>query len=100
PPPRSGHGASRERLRLDGLHGAGDRPSEAEHVECRPPDPDRRPRGQAARGGALVRLRVLTSAVALIIFQGVSLAQEKPLPDLPDYVFAVLPEDENLDVVF
>jgi Ca2+-binding EF-hand superfamily protein len=50
-----------------------------------------------------VRHRALASALVLassLALRGESLAQQPPpLPDLPDYVFAVLPEDENLDVL-
>ena len=41
----------------------------------------------------------LVMALALALLQGEAPAP-KPLPDLPDWVFAVSPEDENLDVLY
>ena len=50
-----------------------------------------------------MRPRALASALALALAATLALPgrspAEEPLPDLPDYVFAVLPEDENLDVL-
>ena len=42
---------------------------------------------------------VVASMVALAFLQGEPSAS-KPMPDLPNYVFAVSPEDENLDVLY
>jgi Ca2+-binding EF-hand superfamily protein len=48
-----------------------------------------------------VRARVaLAMTLAAILSLGGTSTADEPLPNLPDYVFAVLPEDENLDVLY
>ena len=48
-------------------HGAGHRPEEAEPLERRPADPDRRPRRQADRGGPRMNRRVPSLLLALFV---------------------------------
>ena len=65
---RQGGRAAGRRPRLHGhhLHGAGDRPQEAEHVGRRPPDPHRQPRGAGDQGGRRMRHTLAALAVAAI----------------------------------
>ena len=44
--------------------------------------------------------RVFASAMIATLTLAAGSPADEPLPDLPDYVFAVLPEDENLDVLY